>query len=64
MLGYDSQLMDLARKTSDMTTALRGNLTQDRLDGVRNSELQLDGSINSLELAFDQRKSIIEGVKV
>ena len=64
MLGYDSQLMDLARKTSDMTTALRGNLTQNRLDGVRNSELQLDGSINSLELAFDQRKSIIEGVKV
>ena len=64
MLGYDSQLMDLARKTSDMTTALRGDLTQNKLDGVRNAELQLDGSINSLELAFDQRKSIIEGVKV
>ena len=64
MLAYDSQLMDLARKTSEMTTALRGDLTQNRLDGVRNAELQLDGSISSLELAFDQRKSVIEGVKV
>ena len=63
MLGYDSQLMDLARKNSDMTTALRGDLTQNKLDGVRNAELQLDGSISSLELAFDQRKSVIEGVK-
>jgi hypothetical protein len=64
MLGYDSQLMDLARKNSDMTTALRGDLTQNKLDGARNAELQLDGSISSLELAFDQRKSVIEGIKV
>jgi len=63
MLSYDSQLMDLARKTSDMTTTLRGDLTQNRLDGVHNAELQLDGSIDSLELAFDQRKSVIEGVR-
>ena len=64
MLGFDTQLMDLARKTSELTTTLRGDLTQNRLDGVRNAELQLDGSINTLELAFDQRRSVIEGVKV
>jgi hypothetical protein len=64
MLGFDSQLMDLARKTSELTTTLRGDLTQNRLDGARNAELQLDGSISSLELAFDQRRSVIEGVKV
>ena len=64
MLGYDSQLMDLARKASEMTTSLRNNLTQNKFDDAHNDQLQLDGSIGSLELAFDQRKSIIEGVKV
>jgi hypothetical protein len=64
MLGYDTQLMDLARKVSEMTTSLRNNLTQSKFDDARNAQLQLDGSIGSLELAFDQRKSIIEGVKV
>ena len=64
MLGYDTQLMDLAKKLSEMTGMLRSNLTQGKFDDARNSELQLDGSIGSLELAFDQRKSTIEGVKV
>jgi len=64
MLGYDTQLMDLARKLSEMTTTLRTNLSQGKLDDARNSERQIDGSVGSLELAFDQRKSMIEGVKV
>lgn len=64
MLGYDTQLMDLVRKVSEMTTSIRSNLTQGKFDDARNAQLQLDGSIGSLELAFDQRKSIIDGVKV
>jgi hypothetical protein len=64
MLGYDTQLMDLAKKLSEMTTSFRSNLTQNKLEDARNAQLQLDGSLGSLELAFDQRKSIIEGVKV
>jgi hypothetical protein len=64
MLGYDTQLMDLAKKLSDMTSSFRSNLTQNKLEDARNAQLQLDGSLGSLELAFDQRKSIIEGVKV
>lgn len=64
MLGYDTQLMDLVRKLSEMTASLRTNLTQNKMDDARNAQLQLDGAISSLELAFDQRKSIIEGVKV
>jgi hypothetical protein len=64
MLGCDTQLMDLAKKLSEMTTSFRSNLTQNKLKDARNAQLQLDGSLGSLELAFDQRKSIIEGVKV
>jgi hypothetical protein len=64
MLGFDTQLMDLARKFAEMTTSLRTELTQNKLENAQNMQLQLDGSISSLELTFDQRKSIIEGVKV
>ncbi len=64
MLGYDTQLMDLARKVSELTTSLRTSLAENKSDDARNAELQLDGAIGSLELAFDQRKSVIEGVKV
>ena len=64
MLGFDTQLMDLAKKFSEMTTPFRSDLAQNKLEDARNMQLQLDGSVGSLELAFDQRKSIIEGVKV
>ncbi len=64
MLSYDTQLMDLARKVSELTTSLRTSLAENKPDDARNAELQLDGAIGSLELAFDQRKSVIEGVKV
>ncbi len=64
MLAYDTQLVDLARKFSDMTTLFRNNLTQNKFDDARNAQLQLDSGIGGLELTFDQRKSVIEGVKV
>ena len=64
MVGFDTQLMDLARKFAEMTTSLRAELTQNKLENAQNMQLQLDGSISSLEVTFDQRKSIIEGVKV
>ena len=64
MLAYDTQLVDLARKFSEMTTLFRSNLTQKKFDDARNSQLQLDDAIGGLELAFDRRKAIIEGVKV
>jgi hypothetical protein len=64
MLAYDTQLVDSARKFSEMVTSFRNNLMQNKFDDVRNSQLQLDGAIGGLELAFDQRKSVIEGVKV
>jgi len=64
MLAYDTQLVDLARKFSDMTALFRNNLTQNKFGDARNSQLQLDSGIGGLELAFDQRKSVIEGVQV
>lgn len=64
MLAYDTQLVDSARKLYEMTTLFRSNLAQNKFDDARNSQLRLDGAIGGLELAFDQRKSVIEGVKV
>jgi hypothetical protein len=64
MLSYDTELMNSARKLSEATASLRSSLTQNKLDGARSAQLQLDSAIDSLELAFDQRKSIVEGVKV
>jgi hypothetical protein len=64
MLDYDTQLTDLSKKVSEMATSFRGALTQNKFDNIRNSQLQLDDSIRSLELAFDQRKLVIRGVKL
>jgi hypothetical protein len=64
MLAYDTQLVDSARKFSQMATLFRSNLTQNKFDDARNSQLQLDSAIAGLELAFDQRNTVIEGVKV
>ena len=64
MLGYDTQLVDLARKFGEMATSFRTDLTHSKFDDARNKQLLLDDSIGSLELAFDQRKSVIDGVKV
>jgi hypothetical protein len=64
MISYDTQLMDLSVKLSEVVTSFRSDLMQSKLDVIRNSQLQVDGSIRNLELAFSQRKSVIEGVKV
>ena len=64
MLAYDTQLMDLVRKINDATTAFKTDLTQGKLENARTSQQTLDSSIDGLESAFDQRKAVIEGVRV
>jgi len=64
MLAYDSQLMDMVRKINEATTSFKTDLTQGKLENARTTQQTLDASINSLDSAFEQRKAIIEGVKV
>jgi hypothetical protein len=64
MLAYDTQLMDLVRKINDATASFKTDLTQGKLENARTTQQTLDTSINALELAFDQRKAVMEGVKV
>lgn len=64
MLTFDTQLMDLARRFSDGTAALKSDISQGKVENVRNSGQQLEASIDGLEKAFDLRRAIIEGVKV
>lgn len=64
MLAYDTQLMDLARKFSDGATSFKNDMAQNKLENARNSEQELESTLTNLEDAFDQRKSVIEGVKV
>jgi hypothetical protein len=64
MLAYDTQLMDSARKFSEGTASFKNDLDQSKLDNAGSSEKALESTLHSLELAFDQRKAVIEGVKV
>jgi hypothetical protein len=64
MLAFDTQLMDSVRKINDATTSFKADLTQGKLDNARTTQQSLDAAIGSLETAFDQRKAVIEGVKV
>lgn len=64
MLAYDTQLMETARKFTDSATQMMDSLNQGKLESARDMEQQLDNALTSLELVFDERKSIIEGVKV
>jgi hypothetical protein len=64
MLSYDTQLMDSAREFSEATTTFRTDLDQNKLENARNSQQALEGLLRSLEVAFDQRKAVIEGVQV
>ena len=64
MLAYDTQLMDLVRKIADATTSFKADLTQGKIENARTTQQALDASIGNLESAFDQRKAVIEGVKV
>ena len=64
MLAYEAQLMDSVRKIGGLTANFKADLSQGKLENARIEQQQLDDSVSSLELAFDQRKAIIEGVKV
>lgn len=64
MLAYDTQLMDLARRFSEGTTSFRNDLSQTKLENTDSTQRELDSALTNLELVFDQRKAIIEGVKV
>ena len=64
MLDYDSKLMDMARGLSGTTSGFKGDLTQGKFENARNSQQTLGDALDGLEKAFDQRKAIIEGVKV
>jgi hypothetical protein len=56
--------MDSVRKIAELTANFKADLSQVKLENARTEQQQLDDSTSSLELAFDQRKAIIEGVKV
>jgi hypothetical protein len=64
MLTYDTQLMELARKVATVAASFKGELDQNKLDNARTMQQDMDGSLAALESAFEQRKSVIEGVKV
>lgn len=64
MLAYDTQLMDAARRVSDTATSFRNDLSQGKMENARANQVQLDAALADLEMAFDGRKAIIEGVKV
>ena len=64
MIAYDTQLMDSVRKIAELTANFKADLNQAKLENARSEQQQSDDLISSLELAFDQRKAIIEGVKV
>jgi DNA repair ATPase RecN len=64
MLTYDSQIMDLARKFADLTSNFKASLSQSKLEDARTVEQSLEDSVSQLEITFDKRKSIIEGVEV
>ena len=64
MLAYDTQLMDSVRKTGELTANFKADLNLGKLENTRTEQQQLDDSISTLESAFDQRRVVIEGVKV
>jgi hypothetical protein len=64
MIAYDTQLMDLVRKFSEGTMSFRNDLSQNKLENARSSRQELESTLANLEMVFDQRKSVIEGVKV
>lgn len=64
MLTYDTQLMDLARKIDEAGNSFKADLTQAKIETARTNQATLDSLISNLESAFDQRKTVIEGVKV
>lgn len=64
MLAYDSQLMDLVRKFAQDTSQVKSAAAGGSLENARMSQQSLDSELSNLEQAFDQRKAVIESVKV
>ena len=64
MLTYDTQMMDTAKKLAKLISTFETDLSQNKFENVRNVEQSLDDSISQLEVAFDNRKTIIEDVEV
>jgi hypothetical protein len=64
MLSYDTQLMDLVRNLSTTTESFKNDLSQSKLENAGTTQKALDDEVANLESTFDQRKSVIEGVKV
>jgi len=64
MLIYDSQMMDMARKFAESASTFETGLSQNKFENARNMEQNLEDSSSQLEVAFDNRKTIIEGVEV
>lgn len=64
MLAYDTQLMESVRKLGDATASFKADLIQGILENTRTSQQALGASIDNLESAFDQRRAVIEGVRV
>lgn len=63
MLTYDSQMMDMTKKFGQSASSFETSLSQNKFEDARSVEQGLEDSINELENAFDNRKSIIEGVE-
>ena len=64
MLTYDTQMMDTAKRLAESISTFETDLSQNKFENVRNVEQSLDDSISQLEVAFDNRKTIIEDVEV
>jgi DNA repair ATPase RecN len=64
MLSHDEQLTEIARKFSEGVTSFRNDLDQNRFEDARTTQRVLDGALITMEKAFDERKSVIEGVAV
>lgn len=64
MLAYDTQLTDSIREFGETVTSFRSDLDQGKIENAKGAQDALNDALRSLERAFDQRKAIIEGVKV
>jgi len=64
MLAFDTQLMDSVRKFGDSVRSLRDALGQGKSENLRSMQDSIESALRDLEATFDQRKMVIEGVKV
>lgn len=64
MIAHDEQLMETARKFSEGVAGFRNDLDEGKSEDARTTQRVLDGSLRTMEKAFDERKSVIEGVAV